>query len=824
MRPPEEAAFISSELIEQLALSSWGKLGRKADAEPHALICHALDTFAAAERLYEIYLGPQVRRELEEGLGPLVPNLPDGAKDPVEVRKWVFFLCALHDLGKLSPVFQALRADRARHFIPEQFHRDLVVPYPGRRHERITAVHLGEWLDKRMAPWGARYNIVDALGGHHGWLPDPQKNRQARSREPELGGEPWARARNRFIELVAEALGLDPYTEGWRETDLTPAAAVGLAGLTMVSDWTASDETVLDGGSYPRHGKIHKDSLPGYLEDARVWVRANLDRVNWAPWEPPADPSFTSLFPGQKAPRPLQREIARLLDGVDEPGILVVQAPTGEGKTKAGLLALSLLAKRLGRAGAYLAFPDRSLARDVHVQANELLETTGSVLRSHLLYAKDPNDPASDPARFETLMPENVCPEDSKVRGWARRTFSVNRGVIFPFGTGTIDQALKAAIRGKNVTMRLTALSNKVLLLDEVHSYNAHMSVYLDRLLWWCGRMGVPVIMLSATLTDAQRGRCVHAWREGARTGRGLTPETEPIPSESRHPWKITWARAEGEPEVRPVKPSKDNPRRVIEWESVPNDPDEIADQVLGRLREGGCAAVIRNSRKAARQVYEALRRRVKSDDESTKILYLTGERTDQRQRRENETTLNELRGPGSIGREAGGPERVIAVGTQVLEHGMDVDYDFLVTDPAPVDHLCQRLGRLHRHGNRPRPDPVAEPKVSVVKAKSAWVYPPGTANIYAKSLLIATEGVLSERSTISLPDDLPTLVRRVYEDHPSLPKECREEVQATELERTRKVRLEGAEAQARRILRLKNGRRINALTYDSHSSRHTRG
>lgn len=828
MRPTEAPALTTEELIEHLALTAWGKLGQAADAEPHALICHALDTYAAAEALYEIYLGPEVRRELEEGLAPLAPRRADGSRDPEQVRAWIFFLCALHDLGKLSPVFQAKRTERAVLYLPFAVHRDLRGPWEkGKRHERITALHLEGWLDKRGAPWSAKQNIVDALGGHHGWLSNPQQSSQARAQAGDQGSEIWERARHRFIELVAEALGLYAYTEGWRETHLTPAAAVGLAGLTMVSDWTASDESVPKGVTYPRRSAPAVVELPRYLKDAQAWINANLARVNWVPWEPPADPSFHTLFPEQRAPRPLQEAVARLLDGVSEPGILIAQAPTGEGKTKAGLLAITVLAALLDRKGAYLAFPDKSLARDVHAQANELLETTGSRLRSHLLYAKDKNNPESDPDRFETLLPQDVCLEDPEVVGWSRRTFSVNRGIIFPFGTGTIDQLLKAAIRSKSVTMRLSALSNKVLLLDEVHSYNAHMSVHLNTLLWWCGRMGVPVVMLSATLTDTQRGQCVQAWRNGARLGRGLLPEEEPIPADAQYPWKLTWAQAEGKPDVHPVKLSEDNPCRDIVRKPVRNDPDQIAEEVLHRLREGGCAAVIRNSPLAARKVYEALERRLKPFGENVKLLFLTGQRTDQRQRRESESTLHELRGPGSVRREAEGPELVIAVGTQVLEHGMDVDYDFMVTDPAPVDYLCQRLGRLHRHQNRFRPTPVTEPEVLVVESKTGRIgrtFPQGTAYIYHKSLLLATEGELSGRSTISLPGDLPELVRSVYEDRSALPEEYRTEVLAAERERERRVGLERAGARIQAIKGLKNGRRIQPLTEDSHPNRNTRG
>ncbi|GAA3762417.1 CRISPR-associated endonuclease/helicase Cas3 [Spinactinospora alkalitolerans] len=742
------------------ARAAWGKLGN--GNTPHPLICHAIDTAVVAEALYDVVLGPYVREEIERGLAPL-----GSEKDR---RAWTAVLSGLHDIGKLTPAFQAVRIDQAEKLLGEIAVGALraVRPDPllGRRethHGLLSAVHMDGWLKGRKASWSARSALVDLLGGHHGWIVDPDEVKKATRAKRQLGGVRWARARDDLITEIARLWELDPHSEGWSDVSLSTAAAVGLAGLTILSDWTAS--------SRPRREYTPE---PGDLAEYRKReigrVGETLNRVNWTPWRPPRNTSHAVLFPRDDRPRPLQERIRELLAGVDRPGILVVEAPTGEGKTKAGIQACAALVGRLGLGGMYVATPTRATAGPVHAEVNRVLKATGSPLRANLLYSGAAADlerqaqerrqaGSGDLDELSLLMPKDVGRECSDALKEARSTFTRKRALTFPIGVGTVDQALMAATRTGHVAMRLTSLSNKVLMIDEVHAYDAYMSRLLDRLLWWCGRLGVPVVLMSATLPAARREELTAAWKAGAAT----TPPAPAVDGAESSAWRLTWVDASGRRSV-PVPVSADNPARRVSVQRIPDNYDVIADEVVRRLRDGGCAAVIHNTTRRATASHDRIARCLEGMEPRPELLYLDG-KTDPDKRRALERRLERLCGPDSSG-----TRRAIVVGTQVLEHGIDADFDLVVTDPCPVDLLVQRAGRLHRHARVERPMAVADPLLLVVRSEKGFTFPPYTTAVYAESHLLATEYELSLRDAILLPKDIPELVHAVYADGDRIP------------------------------------------------------
>jgi len=104
-----------------------------------------------------------------------------------------------------------------------------------------------------------------------------------------------------------------------------------------------------------------------------------------------------------------------------------------------------------------------------------------------------------------------------------------------------------------------------------------------------------------------------------------------------------------------------------------------------------------------------------------------------------------------------------------VVEQSLDIDFDLMVTDLAPVDLVIQRAGRLWRHKRRDRP--VAGPALLVVSPEPVaeprrdWIMSPlpGTASVYRNhALLWRSARELFRRGALVTPDDMRPLIEAV--------------------------------------------------------------
>ncbi len=352
----------------------------------------------------------------------------------------------------------------------------------------------------------------------------------------------------------------------------------------------------------------------------------------------------------------------------------------GCGKTEAALAAAYQLIAAGKATGLYFALPTQVTSNRIHLRVQPFVERISA-------------DPAavrlahSASWLVETEPPPKLCPAspDAEAREHVRagRSWfaSAKRALLAPFGVGTIDQALLGIVAAKHFFVRQFGLAGKVVILDEVHTYDLYTSTLIGALVKRLRELQCTVIILSATLTEKRRrellgladdqpvsaayplvsgvaGSLHRARRASHRHRRRFRYGTSPVPCR----WKKRW-----------IVPA------------AANVCCGFATQWMRHKRPTGrFRAPISKAAQASRCCILA-----------SPFSAANNSKND---------WMNRL-GKDSTNR----PNGCVLVSTQVAEQSVDIDADLLITDLAPTDMLLQRLGRLWRHDRRTVP--VRNPK-----------------------------------------------------------------------------------------------------------------
>lgn len=738
-----------------------GKLAAKFSADGqryHPLICHMVDVAAVAEALWRDCLSERTKVLLASGL----------RLDEASAARWVAFLAGAHDLGKATPVFQA-KGSSDRRSAPAwlvntdlEFKRLSNESDPG--HGVVTAAYLpsiltSEW--RLPAPTAERLSLI--TGGHHGSFPSAAQRRdvagmpttlgEPRQREP----NPWQDARRELALALARLLHIDG-------TPAPPDNAVSmlLAGLISVVDWIGSIEQFFL--------RDRSEDLNAYLDDSRKRARQAIRLLNWDAWPQP-DPatSFQSVFPSIR-PRHLQVTAQDIADLSPVPGLTMIEAPMGEGKTEAAFY-LADCWNAAGLRGSYVAMPTEATSNQLYKRFQEFLARrygAGEKVNLQLLHGHAALSAAVKLLESDevTYAPDNVDPVASTgdaTVGAAEWFTYRKRGLLAPFGVGTIDQALLSVLQVKHGFVRLFGLAGKTIIIDEVHAYDTYMSTLLERLLEWLAALGSPVVLLSATLPSARRKALVSAYL------RGLGHDASALPAPRETYPRITLAGSGGVTE-RHVEASRET-RRTLGLRWLQGGLEGLPDALLAALDDGGCAAVVCNTVARAQEIYVALRDAISGYPEAYRPeLDLFHARFLFKDRREREERcLRRFGKPDqSGGTTANRPHRAILVATQVIEQSLDLDFDLMISELAPVDLLLQRAGRLHRHERADRRGP-SRPILQILAPslddQALPAFGRATTAVYDEHVLLRTWCALQGRDSIAIPGDVEGLIEEVYRE-----------------------------------------------------------
>lgn len=707
--------------ISSAARSVWAKSGTESAEGGHGLLAHMLDVAAVADVILS-HEPASTHQWLAHELGMEVSAVSQ------MVSCWV----GLHDLGKATPGFQNKWPEGR-----EQDERNglqfLTASLSHSQHDLASAAVLRNLLlSVGHAPAWAM-GAAQAVSAHHGYnfLPTQVKNGMPRGE-----GSTWSVVRQEIFDAYWRQCQPDALPT---KTDVSLPLVQWLAGLTSVSDWI---------GSNPDHFSLGEraEKLGDHYKAARHLASLALRDIGWSDHKTllgaqPADAHelIAKIInaPGVRA-RPLQVGVDALLAQASGQTLLIVEAPMGEGKTELAFLAYLRLQAQNQHRGMYVALPTQATGNAMFDRAIGFLRAFGHDAPIDIQLA---HGGAMFDERVHALRGIYGSSHDEAVTSsaWFAKG---KRSLLSPYGVGTVDQALFAALNVKHHFVRLWGLTNKVVVLDEVHAYDTYTSGLIEVLLRWLKALNCSVVLMSATLPQTRRGALLRAWH-----GRQMA-----LP-DCHYPRILACSDA-GVASLS-VESRAQLPIHVT---PVSEHLTDLAHEVVSKLSGGGCGAVILNTVNRAQTLYALLKDRITDDT----VLMLFHARFPADERRALEQSVMKR-----FGRTGDRPARAILVATQVVEQSLDVDFDFMISDLAPVDLLLQRAGRLHRH-QRQRPtaheasqlqvaglNPLSLPELK----ETAWGF------VYDSFILYRTWALISREPLWQLPLDIDRLVQMVYGD-----------------------------------------------------------
>lgn len=771
------------------------------------LLTHCLDTAAVADILWDVFVTASAQQNLDAAAG--------GDGRGRALFRWI---CALHDLGKASPAFQARFPRHTRTVLAAGLTYDTAFTEKrGWRHERIGAYLLRELLTEAGWPRAQTAWVWPLVAGHHGHLTDANSLRAVIARSRLLGGPLWHATRHALVQRVSEAVG---FADGAVPVPVRVPSRplqLQLSGLLKLADWISSG---LDGIDDPRQVSMEHSRTRA----REAWRRTGVHDRDWSVLSersPETAGEDRAVLCVTTPPGLLTATAERLARRSDGPGLLIVEASAGSG-LRSGLRAAEILAARTGARGVFVAVPELFPGHRAFHQVREWATAVdpaplGGVTLLHDLRALAQTPPArvSPTTLEERLSQVAECPgepdgADVEARsGLPDEALPVDwfhgheYGLLAPVAVGPLHELLAAATRTRHVMVRMAGLLGKVVVLDRAHATDARTGRLLLEALRWFGQGGVPVVLTAPVLSGHQRRHFLEAYLGGAASQEEYTvdgplrppfhpsvtaawrgPDGDRVEALPAYADEQPGARATGAGNppghphgsvrvtVEPLPGTGGGPGvRPEDALSAGDPPDDaaVADRLAAELRPGGVALVVRDTTSRVQTLGPLLRRRLGPGYEVVALDNgLAAGTLDTRVAGiRSRTTRGAVAPDPSGGR--GAARGLVVVTERAVGHGLDLAADLVVTDLMPMELLTEAIAPLHREPAGEAPDRPRAPRVIVTGFGTAgWDgttaprFPTAAEQAHGRyPLLLAAALVLdaARGPGWSLPRDLPALV-----------------------------------------------------------------
>jgi CRISPR-associated endonuclease/helicase Cas3 len=762
---------------------NWGKTkqsSKEIPAEYHLLVYHCLDVAATGNCLLK------TDTKLLKKFSSLI-----GCDEKSTLSLITFFL-SIHDVGKFSEHFQNLQPSLQKELRGSSSSKDYLM-----RHDSMGFLL---WKDLWNSIWENNYFHLDkenydqydwmcvfepwvqAVTGHHGKPPVSSVHGVSVSANSFFSAEEMQMVLS-FVKEVSTLFIDSDFSINLNERCNTidpidflieafSKSSWLLAGLTVLSDWVGSDS---DHFAY-----IDYDAEPISLK--KYWYTNALPEAENALKDFGILPSLVScktgmavLFPHLTNPTPLQSYVSDCPIH-SQPQLFIMEETTGSGKTEAALtLSHRMMEKELAN-GVYIALPTMATSNAMYGRmkgAYKKMFAEGSNASLVLAHGgRHLSDSFRQSIGFTgSKESENYIPNKSKqneetVSAQCNIWIADNKkkSLLADVGVGTIDQALMSILPFNHQSLRILGLTRNCLIVDEVHAYDPYINTLLCTLLKFHASSGGSAVLLSATLSMHQRQQLINSYCEG------LGVQSQRVHMK-KYP-QITHCSGKGFSETAiSLYPAT---ARKIEIEFFTNFA-EAESKIIEVSAAGYCACWIRNTVDDAIESYESLVSRL--GDEKVILFHARFAMGDRLSIEDKVLNIFGKESDSIVRKE------MVLVATQVVEQSLDLDFDYMVTDLAPIDLLIQRAGRLQRHQLKIdrgcptlgiiSPEPEENPTsqwYSDFFPKAAYVYP-------CHGQLWLTASILARKGKINIPEDIRELIEGVFgrEAYDKIPEELRD-------------------------------------------------
>jgi CRISPR-associated endonuclease/helicase Cas3 len=241
---------------------------------------------------------------------------------------------------------------------------------------------------------------------------------------------------------------------------------------------------------------------------------------------------------------------------------------------------------------------------------------------------------------------------------------NLNRLVHKPIKVATPFQLLKWLFGVPRWEIGVSEMIGGLFIFDEIHAYDAHAVALIVEMVRVLKQLGGRFLFMSATFPPFLKQLLQEA----------LNASVKEFKLASTDEWS---------------KQFLSTARHRLRWLDAPLE--DLIPQILQAATEGRRVLVVANRVAQAQQIFRQLRECLGDG------VHLLHSRFTRRDRVSKERDIiGTLRGERNLSLQ-------VLVATQVVEVSLDVSFDTIFTEVAPVDDLLQRFGRVNRYGEHPQ-------------------------------------------------------------------------------------------------------------------------